>query len=159
MRAPGPCPSCSPGEEEKRVPGSFSLYAELLGASTSTALGLNSGLGIRREPPSVGTKKKKKKPSSFCQKQWVHDAKVQAWPGRYCRGGSANPLLTGCMWEARGDSSRLPSFSRHAISWLHTCGPHMGCGGRKETKGSSAAGERVRPFTSPNRPEQRLEGS
>lgn len=104
-------------------------------------------------------KKKKKKPSSFCQKQWVHDAKVQAWPGRYCRGGSANPLLTGCMWEARGDSSRLPSFSRHAISWLHICGPHMGCGGRKETKGSSAAGERVRPFTSPNRPEQRLEGS
>lgn len=144
----------------KEGTGSFSLYVKRLGASTSTTLGLNSGLGIRREPPSVRhTHTQKKKPSSFCQKQWVHDTKVQAWPGRYRRGGSANPLLAGCPWEASGDSSHLPSFSRHAISWLHIYGPHMGCGGRKETKGSSAPGERVRPFASPNRPEQRLEGS
>lgn len=40
----------------KEGTGYFSLYGKLLGTSTSTALGLNSGLGIWREPPSLGTK-------------------------------------------------------------------------------------------------------
>lgn len=83
----------------KEGTGSFSLYVKRLGASTSTTLGLNSGLGIRREPPSVRhTHTHKKNPQAFVRSNGSMTQKFR--PGQ--EGTVEAVLLTRCSQDARG---------------------------------------------------------
>lgn len=90
-------------EEETKVPGGFGLYVKLLGAPTSTTQGLNSGLGIWREPSTVGTK------TLQVVKQAMGSGPKSLGLAR--KNSFANPLLEGCVCEASSQSSHLPSVS------------------------------------------------